>query len=59
MFTPHANEEQGIVRACKTKDDNLKKMGEIIMANTEKFEMIANIYDTPERIQIAKISRTP
>lgn len=24
------------------------------MANTEKFEMIANIYDTPERIQIAK-----
>jgi len=26
------------------------------MANTEKFEMISNIYDTPERIQIAKIS---
>lgn len=26
------------------------------MGNTDKFEMIANIYDTPERIQIAKIS---
>ncbi|QMV42059.1 class I SAM-dependent methyltransferase [Cohnella cholangitidis] len=26
------------------------------MGNTEKFEMIANIYDTPERIQIAKVS---
>jgi ubiquinone/menaquinone biosynthesis C-methylase UbiE len=26
------------------------------MGNTEKFDMIANIYDTPERIQIAKIS---
>ncbi len=26
------------------------------MGNTEKFEMIANIYDTPERVQIAKLS---
>ncbi|OCT16392.1 methyltransferase type 12 [Paenibacillus pectinilyticus] len=26
------------------------------MANTDKFEMIANMYDTPERIQIAKAS---
>lgn len=26
------------------------------MGNTEKFEMIANIYDTSERIQIAKVS---
>jgi ubiquinone/menaquinone biosynthesis C-methylase UbiE len=26
------------------------------MANTDKFEMIANIYDTSERIQIAKVS---
>lgn len=26
------------------------------MGNTDKFEMIANIYDTSERIQIAKIS---
>lgn len=28
----------------------------IIMGNTDKFEMIANIYDTPERIQIAQVS---
>nr|WP_232510298.1 hypothetical protein [Paenibacillus crassostreae] len=26
------------------------------MGNTDKFEMIANIYDTSERIQIAKES---
>lgn len=26
------------------------------MGNTDKFEMIANVYDTPERIQITKIS---
>jgi len=26
------------------------------MGNTDKFETIANIYDNPERIQIAKIS---
>ncbi|MFD0716335.1 class I SAM-dependent methyltransferase [Paenibacillus sp. GCM10027626] len=26
------------------------------MGNTDKFEMIANIYDTPERIQIAMVS---
>lgn len=26
------------------------------MGNTDKFEMIANIYDTPERVQIAKVS---
>lgn len=26
------------------------------MGNTDKFEMIANSYDTPERIQIAKVS---
>ena len=26
------------------------------MGNTDKFEMIANIYDTPERAQIAKVS---
>jgi len=26
------------------------------MGNTDKFEMIANIYDTPERIQIAKVA---
>lgn len=26
------------------------------MGNTDKFEMIANIYDTPERIQTAKVS---
>jgi ubiquinone/menaquinone biosynthesis C-methylase UbiE len=26
------------------------------MGNTDKFEQIANIYDTPERIQIAKVS---
>lgn len=29
---------------------------EVIMGNTDKFEMIANIYDTPERVQIAKVS---
>nr|WP_216855792.1 class I SAM-dependent methyltransferase [Paenibacillus qinlingensis] len=32
------------------------KIGEIIVGNTDKFEMIANVYDTPERIQIAKVS---
>ena len=26
------------------------------MGNTDKFEMIANMYDTPERVQIAKVS---
>lgn len=26
------------------------------MGNMDKFEMIANIYDTPERVQIAKVS---
>ncbi len=26
------------------------------MGNTDKFEMIADIYDTPERIQIARVS---
>ncbi len=26
------------------------------MGNTDKFEIIANIYDTPERVQIAKVS---
>ena len=26
------------------------------MGNTDKFEMIANVYDTPERIKIAKVS---
>jgi len=26
------------------------------MGNTDKFEMIANIYDTSERIEIAKVS---
>lgn len=26
------------------------------MGNTDKFEMIANIYDTPERIHVAKVS---
>lgn len=26
------------------------------MGNTDKFEMIANVYDTPERMQIAKVS---
>ncbi|MWC29207.1 class I SAM-dependent methyltransferase [Paenibacillus sp. MMS18-CY102] len=26
------------------------------MGNTEKFEMIATVYDTPERIEIAKVS---
>ncbi|MBJ6362562.1 class I SAM-dependent methyltransferase [Paenibacillus sp. GCM10012307] len=26
------------------------------MGNTDKFEMIANVYDTPERIQTAKVS---
>lgn len=26
------------------------------MGNTDKFEMIADVYDTPERIQIAKVS---
>ncbi|MPM13089.1 Ubiquinone/menaquinone biosynthesis C-methyltransferase UbiE [bioreactor metagenome] len=26
------------------------------MGNTDKFEMIANLYDTPERVQIAKVS---
>lgn len=31
-------------------------MGEIEMANTDKFEMIASMYDTPERIHIAKVS---
>lgn len=29
---------------------------EVLVGNTEKFEMIANAYDTPERIRIAKIS---
>jgi Methylase involved in ubiquinone/menaquinone biosynthesis len=27
-----------------------------MMANTDKFEMIAHVYDTPERIHIAKVS---
>ena len=31
-------------------------IGEMLMGNTDKFEMIANKYDTPERIQIAKVS---
>lgn len=26
------------------------------MGNTDKFDMVANVYDTPERIEIAKIS---
>jgi len=26
------------------------------MGNTDKFEMIASVYDTPERVQIAKVS---
>lgn len=26
------------------------------MGNTDKFEMIANQYDTPDRIKIAKVS---
>jgi hypothetical protein len=26
------------------------------MGNTDKFEMIAKIYDTSERVQIAKVS---
>ncbi len=26
------------------------------MGNTDKFEMIANVYDTPERSHIAKVS---
>jgi ubiquinone/menaquinone biosynthesis C-methylase UbiE len=30
--------------------------GGIIVGNTDKFEMIANIYDTSERVQIAKVS---
>lgn len=29
------------------------------MGNTEKFEMIADKYDTPERIQIAKYHQMP
>lgn len=39
------------VQACL-----LMLIGEIKIGNTDKFEMIANIYDTPERIQIAKLS---
>lgn len=31
-------------------------MGDKIMGNTDKFEMIADVYDTPERIEIAKAS---
>ncbi|GAA4653254.1 class I SAM-dependent methyltransferase [Anaerocolumna aminovalerica] len=31
-------------------------IGEEMMGNTDKFEMIANIYDTSERVQIAKVS---
>lgn len=34
----------------------LRQIGGVIMGNTEKFELIANIYDTSERIHIAKIS---
>jgi ubiquinone/menaquinone biosynthesis C-methylase UbiE len=34
----------------------LRQQGGIIMGNTDKFEMIANMYDTPERIHIAKVS---
>jgi ubiquinone/menaquinone biosynthesis C-methylase UbiE len=33
-----------------------KHNGGIVVGNTDKFEMIANKYDTPERIQIAKVS---
>lgn len=33
----------------------IKLIGEFIMGNTDKFEMIANKYDTPERIEIAKV----
>lgn len=39
-----------------TLDFLLRRIGEVIMGNTDKFEMIANIYDTPERVQIAKVS---
>ncbi len=31
-------------------------VAEVIMGNTDKFELIANIYDTPERAQVAKVS---
>lgn len=34
----------------------LKQIREVIIGNTDKFEMIADIYDTPERIRIAEIS---
>lgn len=34
----------------------LTQIGEVIMGNTDKFEMIADRYETSERIQIAKVS---
>jgi len=40
----------------ETSDRTVKENGEVIMGNTDKFEMIANVYDTPERIHIAQIA---
>jgi ubiquinone/menaquinone biosynthesis C-methylase UbiE len=34
----------------------INQIGEIIMGNTDKFEMIASSYDTSERVHIAKVS---
>ena len=37
-------------------DYSLRQIGEMIMGNIDIFEMIANRYDTSERIQIAKVA---
>lgn len=41
---------------CSVQTYLLRTIGEIIMGNTDKFEMIANTYDTSERIRIAEVS---
>jgi ubiquinone/menaquinone biosynthesis C-methylase UbiE len=43
----------GYLGGCNTLGNN---NGGVIVGNTDKFEMIANIYDTSERVQIAKVS---
>lgn len=39
----------------KAELEYYRLIGEAIMGNTDKFDMIADIYDTPERTQIANV----
>lgn len=43
-------------QTIKMASDLFKQIGEVVLGNTDKFEKMANIYDTSERIQIAKVS---